>query len=109
MISHTFENGIGKITFDGDITSIPYFNGFGYESNITAIILPGTITSISAYAFGYCTSLNSITIGAMTAPTLDSYGIFDGVPSGGTLYVPTGATGYSTWMSYLNNWTISYL
>lgn len=108
MISHTFENGIGIITFDGDITSIPGYNGFGGESNLTAIILPGTITSIDGYAFYSCTSLNSITIPAMTAPTIvgDS---FKYVPSGGTLYVTTGATGYDNWMSQLNNWTISYL
>lgn len=114
MISHTFENGIGTIIFDGDITSIPSSNGFGGESNLTAIILPGTITSIHGYfAFYNCTSLNSITIPAMTAPTIDSDYLFRDLPDGGTLYILTGATGYDTWMSYLNkwtnNWTISYL
>ena len=109
MTSHTFENGIGIITFDGDITSIPSYNGFANEQNITVIILPGTITSIGSNAFYNCTSLNSITIPAMTAPSINGASIFNYVPSGGTLYVPTGATGYDNWMSQLNNWTISYL
>lgn len=107
------------------------------HGDYTEIIIPDSVTSIEQYAFAYCKSLTSITIGngapsigngafqdctslseitcnAMTAPTVSS-STFRNIKTGGVLKVPTGATGYDAWMStskyYLGkyNWTIQYI
>ena len=46
-----------------------------------------------------------------TAPTLSTKtfpsGIFDGLPTNGTLHIKPGATGYDAWLSLLpSGWTI---
>jgi hypothetical protein len=57
-----------------------------------------------------CSSLTEIISLATTAPTIAS-ATFSGVKTGGTLYVPSGSSGYNTWMGtgnyYLGkyNWT----
>ena len=68
------------------------------------------MTSIGAGAFSGCSGLTSITSLATTAPTIES-STFQNVKTGGTLYVPSGSTGYDVWMgtddNYLGkyNWT----
>ncbi len=59
IVSHTYENGKGVITFDRDIDKIGYraFNG----QPITTITLPNTIESIEQYAFSQ-SELTTITI-----------------------------------------------
>lgn len=59
IVSHTYENGKGVITFDRDIDKIGYraFNG----QPITTIALPNTIESIEPYAFSQ-SELTTITI-----------------------------------------------
>ena len=178
MTSHTFENNVGTIEFDGDVTSIgdDAFSGctgltrinipntvtkigasaFGSCTGLTSITIPDNVTSIGAAAFrgckgltsitipdsvtwigdttfSYCTGLTSVTIGsgvtslydyifmgctsltsitsnATTAPTIKSQ-TFKNVKTDGTLYVPSGSTGYNVWMRtdnyYLGyyNWT----
>lgn len=48
--------GIGKIVFDGDVTTIPN-NGLGDKTKLTAILeMPSTITEIGEYAFRYTVS-----------------------------------------------------
>ena len=86
MTSHTFENGVGTIEFDGDIASISTraFKGCGSLTSIdipnsvtkidegafvdctslTSIDIPNSVTSISGEAFRECTSLTSCTIGS---------------------------------------------
>ena len=84
IVSNTYENGMGVIIFDADVTSISdgafeycdslvsvtipdSVTSIGdsafYECrSLTSIIIPEGVTSISNYAFQYCTSLTSITI-----------------------------------------------
>lgn len=51
IISNTYQGGVGVITFDGNVTTVPYQ---AYQQTyITSIILPETITSIGNNAFAY--------------------------------------------------------
>ena len=92
MVSHTFENGVGTIEFNDDVTSIGDYAFFscttltnvtipnsvtsieskGYAASgafegcrgLTSITIPNSVTSINSYAFQSCTSLTSVTIGS---------------------------------------------
>jgi len=59
--SHTFENGVGTIEFNDDVTSIGNY-GFLGCSGMTAIEIPDSVTSIGSSAFDNCSGLTSITI-----------------------------------------------
>ena len=85
IVSNTYENGQGVITFDAPVTSIGMYAfglctsltsvtigdsvteiGFGafYEcSSLTSITIPNSVTEIGMYAFYDCDSLTSVTIG----------------------------------------------
>ena len=58
---HHFENGIGQIVFDGDLTRIGGRAFIGC-SGLTSIFLPSSVTSIGEWAFYRCSSLDSIAI-----------------------------------------------
>lgn len=59
--SHTFNNGVGTITLEDNVTSIGY-KAFARCTSLTSITIPNSVTSIGGYAFDGCTSLTSITI-----------------------------------------------
>jgi hypothetical protein len=79
-------------------------------NGLTSVIIPNSVTSIGNYAFRDCNNLNSIVCNATTAPTIRTT-TFQTIKTNGILYVPTGSTGYDTWMGtgnyYLGkyNWT----
>ena len=61
IVSNTYENGQGVITFDGDVTLIgtqAFYNCY----KLTSITIPDSVTYIRTCAFQNCTSLASITI-----------------------------------------------
>jgi hypothetical protein len=66
IVSHTFEEGVGTIEFEEDVTAI-YHCAFA-STNITEIQLPSTLVSIGmdtyqgVGAFSSCKSLTSVTI-----------------------------------------------
>lgn len=70
------------------VTEVPSY-AFDY-TNLEKVYLPATIETIGARAFAECTKLSSLTIYAMTPPTLENQ-IFQGVPEGLVVYVPAAA------------------
>ena len=98
-----------SINIPSSVTSIDGF-AFQHCSSLTSINIPSSVTSIGNRAFYKCTSLESITSQSTTAPTIQT-STFENVKTGGTLYVPSGSTGYNVWMGtgnyYLGkyNWT----
>ena len=70
---------------------------FRYCSGLISCTIGSGVTSIRDNAFRACSSLNSITSNAVTAPTIQNY-TFYGIKTGGTLTVPSGSSGYDTWM-----------
>lgn len=61
LMSNTYANGIGRLTFNADVTTIPN-NAFKGQTSIKQIILPSILSKISSAAFSGCTSLTSINI-----------------------------------------------
>jgi len=59
--SHTFENGIGTIIFEGEIDTIGK-KAFYKCNNVSQIHLPNSVTYIGDNAFGGCYLLDSINI-----------------------------------------------
>ena len=108
--SYRFDTtGEHVVKFTLPVSDVIYSWTFAYTNSITEIIIPSIVTQLSGAAFGYCSNLSSITCNAMTAPTLfDDKGSypFTNIAANGTLYVPTGSTGYDTWLAQLGNgWT----
>ena len=61
LMAHTYENGIGKLVFDNDVTKI-VANAFDGLDPITHVWLPNCLTTIEDYAFRDCTGFTSITL-----------------------------------------------
>jgi hypothetical protein len=61
LLSNTYLDGVGIMTFDGDVTSIGEKAFYGGTS-IKSIIIPSSVTDIGYMAFYSCTGLESITI-----------------------------------------------
>ena len=96
IVSNTYKNGQGIITFDGDVTSIGEA-AFYLCRSLTSVTIPESITSIENYAFANCINLTAfygkfasvdnrclVVDGALTsfAPAgLTEYTIPDGVTS----------------------------
>ena len=63
LISNTYKNGKGCLTFDEEVTIIGESAFYDCE-NLLSIEIPDCVTSIGDHAFMYCSSLTSITIPA---------------------------------------------
>ena len=102
-----------EIKFKDELTSIsgPSFSGC---TSLEKVTFGSGLTSVGASGlFAYsifpsCTSLNSITCLAPTAPKLLKNSIQGIENNGGTLYVQNGSD-YSTWKAILTSWTIQHL
>ena len=104
-------SGLTSVTIPNSVTSIGYW-AFSGCSGLTSVTIPNSVTSIDFYAFSGCSGLTNVTIGnsvetirsgafkgcsGLTSVTsyienpfaIDS-GVFTGIPSDATLYVPIG-------------------
>ena len=61
IVSHTFENGVGTVEFESDVTSIGNYAFYGC-SGLTSIDIPSDVTEIGSQAFYNCSGLTSIDI-----------------------------------------------
>lgn len=61
LLSNTYENGLGVITFDNDVQSIPY-GAFSGKTTLETIDLPESVTAINSYSFSLCQHLKGIEI-----------------------------------------------
>ena len=60
ILSNEYVDGVGIITFDGDVTSIG--DWAFYNASLTSVTIPDSVTSIGNHAFMDCTSLTGITL-----------------------------------------------
>ena len=101
MVNHSFENGIGIITFNGDITKIGKY-AFQSCNGLTSINIPNSITSIQGYAFRYCrvlASINSNINGEFNLPnsiTNINSSTFSGCQGLKNIIIPDGVTSISS-------------
>ena len=61
LVSNTYKDGQGVLTFDDTITSLGKY-AFAYCSSLTSITIPDSVTTIGNYAFEDCSNLTSVTI-----------------------------------------------
>ena len=97
-------NKLTTVSLGNGVTNI-YDGAFANCTSLTTVSLGNGITSIGNGGFAYCNALSSISCLATTAPTIQSQ-TFLNINSNGTLYVPSGSSGYDTWLSSLpSGWT----
>ena len=61
IVSNTYENGVGTITFDGPVTSIGT-EAFHDCLTLKSITIPNSVNSIGVQAFRDCSAIDSLTI-----------------------------------------------
>ena len=96
MLSNTYENGIGIMTFDGELTAVG--EGACRNKSFTSITLPESVTSIGDYAFEICQSLTDINM--PEAVTEIGYRAFQLCVDIVELIMPEGLTDISSYAFY---------
>jgi hypothetical protein len=94
IVSNTYEDGKGVITFDGEVTTIG--NGAFFECYyLTSVVLPNSVTSIGNQAFWYCIGLTSVTIpNSVTGIGVSAFAYCSGLTS---ITIPNSVTSIGTY------------
>ena len=74
IVSNEYVDGLGVITFDGDVTSIEERAFYECES-LTSIKIPDSVSSIGDYAFYRCLNLSEVAI-PEGVPSIGNYGFY---------------------------------
>lgn len=98
-----------------NLTEVTLFDGlktiendsFGACSKLSSITIPSSVTTIKSQVFEYCSGLTSIICNATSAPKINLRTFYN-IKTGGTLYVPTGSSGYYSWMKTSNYYLGKY-
>ena len=120
IVSNTYEDGQGVITFDGPVTSIGNWafhtcsslksitipnnvlsiGNWTFEqcTALTSIDIPNSITSIGVYAFSNCSSLSSITL--PNSVTSVGSAVFSDCSSLTSIIIPNSVTNLGDWLFY---------
>lgn len=104
--------GLTSVVIPNGVTNIGNY-AFRLCLKLNSVAIPSSVTSIGDGAFRDCSTLSIITSLRMIEPSITS-STFNGVASGGNLYVPKNSY-YSTWMNqssyYLGfrHWTVEYI
>ena len=97
IASHTYENGIGTITFDAPVSAIGN-NAFSGCTTLTSITLLEGLTSIGDSAFNNCSGLTSLTIPS-TVTSL-GYRPFQYCTGLTSMYIPDNVTSVGNGLFY---------
>ena len=96
IVSNTYKDGKGVITFDGNVTTIGARAFYDCDS-LTSVTIPDSVTTIGERAFYYCKKLTSVYCKATTPPSLGDYAFkyydysnYSYINIGCTIYVPRG-------------------
>ena len=96
-----YESNLISVIFGENVEHIPSFL-CSYLEKLKSVVIPSSVKTIGDGAFYRCTSLNTITVEALTPPTLNQYPFEDDPLS--LCYIPCGtldAYQASNWESYV--------
>ena len=94
LLSNTYENGVGVLSFDRPVTIIGQ-SAFIGSSKITEIVLPDGVEKIDASAFQGCSALKNINIPDGVKSI--SYRAFYGCNSLNSITIPDSVTSIGSW------------
>lgn len=89
IVSHTFENGVGTVTFDDDIYKIGN-SAFSYCNTIEEISIPDSVITFGTTVFYYCGNLKKINI--PSGVTFIGAWAFRGCSGLTSIEIPSGVT-----------------
>lgn len=89
ITSHTFEDGIGKIEFDGDIKSIGNY-AFYDSTGLISVNIPSSVTTFGFAVFLNCTSLTNVNIPSDV--TIIDSNTFNNCTNLTSIVIPSGVT-----------------
>lgn len=99
MIDHAafFNSVVTSVTIPDSVTSI-HDNAFGFCSQLTNISIPNSVTDIGFSAFAHCTSLKSITLPSSLSSISEA--LFSGCSQLTTIHIPDSVPSIQSYAFY---------